>query len=156
FDPATHTVDYRRWGRDGLPTIAPMWMLNLIPNIGACHISLLHNAQGPNNTITQTDIASLLALGEAYRVVQQDRADVMLTGGARAKLPPLGVARQCKFSPLSLRNDAPAQACRPFERRRDGRVLGEGASVLVAEELGHARRRGAAILAEICSFAAAF
>jgi 3-oxoacyl-[acyl-carrier-protein] synthase II len=156
FDLATHTVDYRRWGREGLPLIPPMWMLNHIPNMGACHISVMHNAQGPTNTITQTDVASLLALGEAYRMVQRDRADAMLAGGADAKLVLLSVARQCKFSPMSRRNDAPHQACRPFERRRDGRVLGEGASVLVAEELGHARRRGATILAEVCGFGAAF
>jgi 3-oxoacyl-[acyl-carrier-protein] synthase II len=156
FDPATHTVDYRRWGLEGLPTIPPMWMLNHIPNMGVCHISVMHNAQGPTNTITQTDVAGLLALGEAYRAVQQDRADVMLAGGADAKLALLSVARQCKFSPMSRRNDAPHEACRPFERRRDGRVLGEGASVLVAEELGHAQRRGATILAEVCGFGAAF
>jgi 3-oxoacyl-[acyl-carrier-protein] synthase II len=156
FDPATHSIDYRRWGRDGLPVIAPMWLLNHIPNMGACHISVMHDAQGPTNTITQTDIAGLLALGEAYRMVQQDRADAVLAGGADAKLLPLSVARQCKFSPMSRRNDAPAQACRPFDRHRDGRVLGEGASVLVAEELDHARRRGAGIVAEVCGFAAAF
>jgi 3-oxoacyl-[acyl-carrier-protein] synthase II len=156
FDPATHRVDYHRWGREGLPTIAPMWLLTHVPNMGACHISVMHDAQGPTNTITQTDIASLLALGEAYRTVQQDRADAMLAGGADAKLLPLSVARQCKFSPMSRRNDEPAQACRPFDRHRDGRVLGEGASVLVVEDLDHARRRGAAIVAEVCGFAASF
>jgi 3-oxoacyl-[acyl-carrier-protein] synthase II len=156
FDPATHTVDLRKWGRDGLPLIPPTWMLNHVPNMGACHISVMHDAQGPNNTITQTDVASLLALGESYRIVQEDKADVMLTGGADAKLVTLSMARQSKFSPLSERNDAPEKACRPFDRHRDGRVLGEGASVLVVEELAHARRRGASILAEVCGFGAAF
>jgi 3-oxoacyl-[acyl-carrier-protein] synthase II len=156
YDPAIQTVDLRKWGADGIPLIPPTWMLNHIPNMGACQISIMHNAQGPNNTITSTDIASLLALGEACRTIQDGRADVMLTGGADAKLVTLGLARQISFSTLSRRNQSPEQACRPFDRGRDGRVLGEGASVLVVEELEHARRRGATILAEVCGFGAAF
>jgi 3-oxoacyl-[acyl-carrier-protein] synthase II len=145
-----------RWGRDGMPLIPPTWLLNHIPNMGACHISVMHNAQGPNNTVTQTDVASLLALGEAYRIIQDDRAEVMLAGGADAKLVTISMARQSKFSPLSRRNDAPEKASRPFDRNRDGRVLGEGAGALVVEELAHAQRRGAVIRAEVCGFAAAF
>jgi 3-oxoacyl-[acyl-carrier-protein] synthase II len=156
FDTAAHLVDLQKWGRDGMSLIPPTWLLNHIPNMGACHISVIHDAQGPNNTITQTDIASLLALGESYRIVQGDRADVMLAGGADAKLVTVSMARQSLFSPLSRRNEAPDKACRPFDRERDGRVLGEGASALVVEDLAHARRRGATIIAEVCGFGAAF
>jgi 3-oxoacyl-[acyl-carrier-protein] synthase II len=156
FDRAAHQVDLQKWGRDGISQIPPTWLLNHIPNMGACHISVMHDAQGPNNTITQTDIASLLALGESYRIVQGDRADVMLAGGADAKLVTVSMARQSMFSPLSRRNEAPEKACRPFDKHRDGRVLGEGASALVVEDLTHARRRGANIIAEICGFGAAF
>jgi 3-oxoacyl-[acyl-carrier-protein] synthase II len=156
FDPAAHTVDLQKWGRDGIPLIPPTWLLNHIPNMAACHISVMHDAQGPNNTITQTDIASLLALGESYRIVQEERADAMLTGGADAKLVTVSMARQSKFNPLSRRNDAPERACRPFDIARDGRVLGEGASALVVEDLAHALRRGATIHAEVCGFGVAF
>ena len=131
-------------------------MLKYLPNMLACHVSILHDAQGPNNTITESDVASLLALGEAYRILGRDQADFFLVGGAESKLNPLSLVRQCLFEPLSQRNDAPEKACRPFDRRRDGIVLGEGAGVLVLEELEHARRRGARIYAEVVGFGAAF
>jgi 3-oxoacyl-[acyl-carrier-protein] synthase II len=122
----------------------------------ACHVSILHNAQGPNNSITESDVASLLALGEAYRVLGRDAADFFLVGGAESKINPLSMARQCLFEPLSRRNDDPGHACRPFDRRRDGLVVGEGAGVLVLEELSHAQARGARIYAEVAGFGASF
>ena len=131
-------------------------MLKYLPNMLACHVSILHNAQGPNNTITESDVASLLALGEAYRILGRDQADFFLVGGAESKINPLSLVRQCLFEPLSRRNDAPEKACRPFDRSRDGLVLGEGAGVLVVEELEHARKRGARIYAEVVGFGAAF
>jgi 3-oxoacyl-[acyl-carrier-protein] synthase II len=149
-------VDLEKWGEAGLGTIPPLWMLKYLPNMLACHVSILHNAQGPNNSITETDVASLLALGEAYRVLGRDGADFFLVGGAESKLNPLSMVRQCLYEPLSRRNDAPEKACRPFDRRRDGLVLGEGATVLVLEELEHARRRGARIYAELVGFGSAF
>jgi 3-oxoacyl-[acyl-carrier-protein] synthase II len=154
--PQRDTVDLGRWGAEGIPCIPPMWMLSHVPNMPACHVSILHNAQGPNNTITQTDVAGLLALGEASRVIGRDQADLLLVGGADTRINPISMVRQCLFSRLSRRNDAPERACRPFDRGRDGIVLGEGAGVFVAEELGHARRRGARIYAEVVGFGAAF
>jgi 3-oxoacyl-[acyl-carrier-protein] synthase II len=150
------SVDLEKWGELGLPLIPPMWMLNHVPNMMACHVSILLNAQGPNNTITQSEVASLLALGEAYRIICRDRADIFLAGGADAKLIPISLMRHCLFGRLSRRNEAPESACRPFERRRDGLVLGEGAGVLLLEELEHARRRGASVYAEIVGFGSAF
>src|SRR5712691_13274670 len=122
----------------------------------ASHVSILHNAQGPNNTITESDVASLLALGEACRIIVRDQADFFLVGGADSKINPLSFVRQCLFGNLSTRNEAPEKASRPFERHRDGTVQGEGAGVLVLEELEHARRRGARIYAELVGFGAAF
>src|SRR5581483_9027940 len=127
-----------------------------LPNMLASHVSILHDAQGPNNTITENDVASLLAMGEAYRILVRDQADFFLVGGAESKINPLSMARQCLFEPLSRQNDQPEKACRPFDRRRNGIVLGEGAAVLVLEELEHARRRGARIYAEVVGFGAAF
>jgi 3-oxoacyl-[acyl-carrier-protein] synthase II len=150
------TVDLERWGEQGLEVIQPLWMLKYLPNMPACHISILHNAQGPNNSITENDVASLLALGEAFRILGRDGADFFLVGGAESKMNPLSLVRQCLFEPVSHRNEAPERACRPFDRARDGLVLGEGATVLVVEELEHARRRGARIYAEVMGFGAAF
>jgi 3-oxoacyl-[acyl-carrier-protein] synthase II len=149
-------TDLAKWGADGLPNIAPTWMLNHVPNMPACHVSITHNAQGPNNTVTQTDAASLMALGEAFRLLTRGGADVLLVGGADTRINPYSGARHVLYSELSRRADAPEKACRPFERQRDGGVLSEGGAVLVIEELEHARRRRARIYAEIAGFGAAF
>jgi 3-oxoacyl-[acyl-carrier-protein] synthase II len=150
------SVDLEKWGAQGLEQIQPLWMLRYLPNMLACHVSILHNAQGPNNTITESEVAGLLALGEAFRILERDDADFFLVGGADSRLGPLSMVRQCLFQPMSRRNDAPEKACRPFDRDRDGIVIGEGAGVLAVEELEHAKRRGARIYAEMLGFGAAF
>jgi 3-oxoacyl-[acyl-carrier-protein] synthase II len=149
-------VDLEKWGGEGLERIQPLWMLKYLPNMPACHISIFHDARGPNNTITANDAAGLLAMGEAYRILVRDEADLFLVGGAESKINGLSLVRQCLFEPLSRRNDAPDKACRPFDKGRDGIVLGEGAGVLVLEELEHARRRNARIYAEVVGFGASF
>jgi 3-oxoacyl-[acyl-carrier-protein] synthase II len=155
-DPTTRRIDLRRWGRDGLPTIPPTWMLNHVPNMPACHTAILNDARGPNNTITQSDVADLLAIGEACRVLRGGRADLMLAGGADTRTNPLSLVRFYIFSPLSTRNDDPAHACRPFDESRDGLVVGEGAGVALLERLEHAQARGAHIDAEVLGFASGF
>jgi 3-oxoacyl-[acyl-carrier-protein] synthase II len=149
-------VDLEKWGLQGLASMPPLWMLKYLPNMLACHVSILHNAQGPNNTITENDVGSLLAVGEAFRILRRDLADYFLVGGADSKINPLSMVRYTLFLPLSQRNDRPESACRPFDRGRDGIVLGEGAAVLALEELEHARRRGARIYAEVVGFGCAF
>jgi 3-oxoacyl-[acyl-carrier-protein] synthase II len=149
-------VDLEKWGEQGIPAIQPLWMLKYLPNMLACHVSILHDARGPNNSITESDVASLLALGEAHRILLRDQADFFLVGGAESKINPLSIVRQCLFEELSRRNEEPERACRPFDRDRNGLVLGEGAGVFVVEELEHARRRGAHIYAEVVGFGAAF
>src|SRR5713101_4268361 len=149
-------VDLEKWGSQGLACMPPLWMLKYLPNMLACHVSILHNAQGPNNTITENDVASLLALGEASRALLRDNADFFLVGGADSKINPLSMVRHSLFLPLTQRNDAPEKASRPFERNRDGIVLGEGAGVLAIEEWEFARRRGARMYAEIAGFGSSF
>jgi len=149
-------VDLEQWGAASIEAIPPKWMLKYLPNMLACHVSILHNAQGPNNTITENDVASLLAMGEAYRILMRDQADFFLVGGAESRINPLSMVRQCLFDALSRRNESPERASRPFDRRRDGFVIGEGGGVLVLEALEHARKRGARIYAELVGFGASF
>jgi 3-oxoacyl-[acyl-carrier-protein] synthase II len=151
-----NVVDLEKWGELGMEVIPPLWMLKYLPNMPACHISILHDAQGPNNSITESDVASLLALGEASRILERDGADFFLVGGAESKMNPLSMVRMCLFESLSHRNDSPEKACRPFDRSRDGQVLGEGSTVFVVEELEHARKRSARIYAEVVGFGSAF
>jgi len=149
-------VDLDQWGSEGLRLIEPLWMLKYLPNFLASHISILHNAQGPNNSITQSGASSLLALGEAHRILRRGQADFMLVGGAESRVNPLGWTRNCLFAPMSRRNDAPEKASRPFDKDRDGVVLGEGAGVVIAEDLEHAQKRGARIYGELVGFGSAF
>jgi 3-oxoacyl-[acyl-carrier-protein] synthase II len=155
-DGVPGNVDYAKWGKDGIPAIQPLWMLKYLPNMVACHTSIFHDARGPNNSITETDVAGLLAIGEAFRILQRDRADFFLCGAADSKLNMLSMARHCLFADLSRRNDDPARASRPFDRHRDGWVISEGAGVLALEELTHAQKRGARIEAELIGFGSAF
>lgn len=149
-------IDLQRWGLEGMSLVPPMFMLGYIPNMMGCHVSVLNDAQGPSNTIVATDAAGLLAVGEAWRYIANNRADAVLVGGADARLSMIGTIRQHLMTPLSRRNEAPERACRPFDRERDGVVLGEGGAVFVLEELGHARRRGAQIYAEVVGFGSSF
>jgi len=149
-------VDLDAWGEKGQATIQPTFMLKYLPNFLACHVSMLLGAQGPNNSITETDVASILALGEAYRILQRDGADFFLVGGAECKIRPLSFVRQALFEQLSRRNEEPARAHRPFDRDRDGFVIGEGGTVLVFETLAHAQERGATIYGEVIGFGSAF
>jgi 3-oxoacyl-[acyl-carrier-protein] synthase II len=151
-----HHVDMAKWGEQGLAAMPPIWMLKYLPNMPACHVSIFHNAQGPSNTITETDVASLLAMGEGYNIIARGQADLMLTGGADSKVNPLSLTRLSLFAPLTQRNDQPETACRPFDRQRDGMVPGEGAGIIVMEELAHAQRRNAPIYGEVVGFDAAF
>src|SRR5262249_30500163 len=94
-------VDLEKWGSRGLASMPPLWMLKYLPNMLACHVSILHNAQGPNNTITENEVSGLLALGEAFRILERDQADFFLVGGADSKLNPLSMVRHSLFLPLS-------------------------------------------------------
>lgn len=150
------TVDMERWGKQGLPLIPPTWMLNHVPNMTASHSAILHDARGPNNTITQYDAAALMAAGEAFRTVQHCRADAVVTGGADTRTGIVSVARYRLFLKLSQRNEEPARASRPFDTARDGQVLAEGAGMMVFEERDHAVKRGARVWAEVMGFGSAF
>ncbi|MCS6863534.1 MAG: beta-ketoacyl-[acyl-carrier-protein] synthase family protein [Gemmataceae bacterium] len=147
--PDGETVNYATWGREGLNEIIPMWMLKYLPNMPACHTTILYDIQGPSNTQIPGDAAGLIALAEAGRIIRRHAADVMVVGSSEGRLNPITLARYNLFLELSRRNDDPAGAVRPFDATRDGTVSGEGAAVFILEDLDHATRRGANILAEV-------
>ena len=144
------------WGERGIKDVPPLWMLKYLPNMPSCHVSITLDLRGPSNTITASDAASLLALGEAYRILQRDVADVFVVGGTESKMNPLSQARHNLFQQLSRRTDDPSKAHRPFDRDRDGSVLGEAAGSFVLEELEHAKKRGSRIYAELVGYACGF
>jgi 3-oxoacyl-[acyl-carrier-protein] synthase II len=146
------TFDYQVYGSQGIGEIEPLWLLKYLPNMLACHISILNDCQGPSNSITQAEAASNLAIGEAYRIIARNRADVMITGGADSKIHPLSLIRMSLLDQMSHWQGEPSKACRPFDRHRDGWVPGEGAGILIIEELEHARKRGAKIYGELLGF----
>jgi 3-oxoacyl-[acyl-carrier-protein] synthase II len=146
------SFDYAAYGRDGLPLITPIWLLKYLPNMLACHISILTDCQGPSNTITEAEAASNVAVGEACRIIQRGRADVMISGGADSKIHPLSLIRMSLLDQMSHWRGEPSRACRPFDRGRDGWVAGEGAGILILEERDHAQARGARIYGEVLGF----
>jgi 3-oxoacyl-[acyl-carrier-protein] synthase II len=146
---AGKSFDFQVWGRESIEMIEPIWLLKYLPNMLACHISILIDCQGPSNTITEADASSNLAIAEAARIISRGRADVMITGGADSKIHPLSLVRMALFETMSRWKGDPSQSCRPFDRRRDGWVPGEGAGIVILEEWGHAQKRGARILGEV-------
>ena len=146
---------FARWGSEGMNNLTPLWLLKFLPNMLACHVTIVHDAQGPSNTITCGEASSHLAIGEAFRTVAHGDADVCICGGAESKINPMGLARPLLLGRLAIDgNDDPARACRPFAADRSGMVPAEGGGLIILESLEHARRRGARIYAEVGGFGA--
>lgn len=145
----TGQFEFPVWGREAIGVIEPIWLLKYLPNMLACHISILMDCQGPSNSITEADASSNLAVAEAARIIARGKADVMVTGGADSKIHPLSMTRMALYDTMSRWDGEPERGLRPFDARRDGTLPGEGAGILILEELGHALRRGARIHGEI-------
>ena len=137
--------------KDGPKWVAPTFVPTMIPNMAAGHIAIRHGACGPCLPITTACATSTNTIGEAYRAIRHGYADAIIAGGTEAARIPIGIAGFCNARTLSRSAD-PDYASIPFNSRRDGFVLGEGAAVLVLEEYEHAKARGAHILAEICGY----
>ena len=144
-----------RWGQEGMSNLTPLWLLKFLPNMLACHVTIVHDAQGPSNTITCGEASSHLAIGEAFRSITRGVADVCICGGAESKANPMALLRQELAGRLSRRNETPAAACRPFASDRDGTAVSENGGLVILEELEHARARNARIYAELIGFGAA-
>jgi len=142
--------DLRRWGQAGIELITPLWLLKYLPNMLACHIGIIHDIQGPSNTITCGEVSAHLAIGEAAQVIARGDADVAVAGGADAKVNQMMVLRQHLVKRAVGTQDVdPETVCRPFDAQACGAIFGEGAGIVVLENLDHARARQARILAEI-------
>jgi 3-oxoacyl-[acyl-carrier-protein] synthase II len=138
--------------RGGPRKISPFFIPAAIVNLAAGHVSIRYGAKGPNEATATACTTSAHAIGDAYRIIQRCDADVMIAGGSEAAITPMGVGGFAAMRALSTRNDEPEKASRPWDSGRDGFVIGEGAGIVVLEELEHAQRRGANILSEIIGY----
>ena len=152
-DDATYEFHFDRWGKgganehkdNGMAHMEPLWLLRYLPNMPACHIGIYADARGPNNSITQDSASANLVLGEAFRIIQRNAADIMITGTTGTRLHPVKSMHAVMWDQLANGNGSPKTWCKPFDLNRGGQVLGEGACSLILEEESHATNRGATI-----------
>ncbi|MBN1591173.1 MAG: beta-ketoacyl-[acyl-carrier-protein] synthase family protein [Pirellulales bacterium] len=145
--------DSRRWPEHGITQMSPLWLLKYLPNMPASHVAIYNDFRGPNNSITLREAAANMAVGEAFRIITEGRADRMLVGATGTRLHAMKMIHCIQQAELAFPEASPAQASRPFDRDRTGMVLGEGAGAILLEELASARARGAKIYGEIAGAA---
>lgn len=151
--------DIHAWGNRGMNHLTPLWLLKYLPNMLACHVTIIHDAQGPSNTITCGEASSGLSIGESLRVIQRNAADLCFCGGTESKLNPMAYLRQQivgRLTPAKA-NDQPATALRPFDTDAAGTVVGEGGGIVILEaaDTFDARQpRGGRAYAEVAGFGA--
>ncbi len=140
---------------DGPDRVSPFFIVSAIVNLAAGQVSIRFGAKGPNSATATACAAGAHAIGDSFKIIQRGDADIMICGGAESAITPMSVAGFSAMRALSTNNDDPIHASRPFERDRDGFVIGEGAGIMILEELESAKRRGAKIYAEIVGYGAA-
>jgi 3-oxoacyl-[acyl-carrier-protein] synthase II len=146
----TGALNYREQGYRGL---SPFFIPRALTNLAGGHVAIQYGAQGPSLCVSTACATGNHSIGEAWRVIRNDEADVVIAGGTEAAITNVGIAGFMVMKALSKNNDAPAEASRPFDANRDGFVMGEGAGLVVLEELEHALRRGVRIYAEVVGYA---
>jgi len=151
---ATVAQEHRILLEKGPRRVSPFMIPMLITNIAAGEIAIAYNIQGPNYSLSSACATSNHTVGDALRLIRYGDADVIIAGGSEAAITPLGLAGFCSAKALSTRNDDPEHASRPFDRDRDGFVMGEGAGIVILESLDHALSRGASIRAELIGYGA--
>jgi 3-oxoacyl-[acyl-carrier-protein] synthase II len=145
----TFDAQFRNFINGGPGRISPFFIPMLIPDIACGTISIKYGLKGPNYATVSACATSSHAIGDAFRTIQYGDADIIVCGGSEAPITPMGLGGFNKMKAMSIRNDAPEKASRPFDKERDGFVIGEGAGAMILEELEHARTRGARIYAEL-------
>jgi len=143
--PQIGKFDMHKWGSHGMEQLTPLWLLKYLPNMLACHVTIIHDAQGPSNTITCAEASSGLSIGESLRVIQRNAADACICGGTESKLNPMAFLRQ-EFTArlICTCNADPANAVRPFDENAGGMVIGEGGAIVILESLDCFEKRKAA------------
>jgi 3-oxoacyl-[acyl-carrier-protein] synthase II len=149
---ATTTEQHRVLLERGPGRMSPFTIPMLIGNMASGLVSMYHGLRGPNYALCSACATSTHALGEAWRTIKMGDADAILAGGAEATIVPMGIGGFCAMKAMSTRNDDPKHASRPFDKERDGFVMGEGAGILVLEDLDHAKARGARIYCELAGY----
>src|SRR5437016_2978702 len=139
--------------KDGPSRVSPFFIPSAIVNLAAGQVSIRSGAKGPNSATATACSAGAHAIGDSFKIIQRGDADIMICGGAESAITPMSVAGFASMRALSTRNDDPQHASRPFERDRDGFVIGEGAGIMILEELELAKRRGARVYAELVGYA---
>jgi 3-oxoacyl-[acyl-carrier-protein] synthase II len=152
YQPQTRKVDATKFAQGGLSSFHPRREAEQELHVTPAHLAAHFDLRGPNFNCLTACAASSQAIGEAAELIRHDDADLMLAGGSHSMIHPLGVTGFNRLTALSMRNDAPEKASRPFDLNRDGFVLGEGAGMLILEEWEHAKRRGAIVLAELTGY----
>ena len=149
-------IDWQKWGREGMSQLTPLWLLKYLPNMLACHVTILHGLTGPSNNITCAEASGHLSIGEAARAIRRGKADLAIAGGAEAAVNPMAMMRQQLLGRLNaVANDDPASAVRPFDEKAAGTVSADAGALLILEEYEHAKARGATIYCEVSGFGSA-
>ena len=143
---------YAAYLEGGPKKISPFLIPGMISNLGPGNVAIKYGLKGVNYTVTSACTSSTHAIGEAFRMIADGMQDMMVTGGAESTVSPVGIGGFCALKALSTRNDDPQRASRPFDKDRDGFVLGEGCTIMVLEELGNAVKRGAQIYGEVLGY----
>ncbi len=140
------------YNEKGFRKISPFFVPMLIANLASGQISIRHGAKGPNSCVSTACATGTHAIGDAYRIIQRGEADAMITGGTESIITPMGIGGFAAMKALSTRNDEPEKASRPFDKDRDGFVVGEGSGIMILEELEFALKRNAKIYAEVIGY----
>lgn len=147
-----HKFDFQQWADNGISEVEPLWLLKYLPNMPASHVAIHNDLQGPSNSLTVREASANLAVSEAMTIIQRSNADVMVAGSTGSRIHPLRTIHVAMQEQLAPNQGDPTKASRPFDADRNGMVMGEGAGVLILEELQHAESRGANILGEVLGY----